>query len=88
MDSLASNDPSYIDTKDKNTSNSVIDTNTENMADHKNINGNRSGLKNRNNSIYIKELVIDKQEYLQVFRMFDKKNTGEININDIYNTIG
>lgn len=33
------------------------------------------------------ELIIDKQEYQQVFRMFDKNNTGEIHINEVYNMI-
>jgi hypothetical protein len=33
------------------------------------------------------ELLIDKQEYLQVFRMFDKNNTGEMHINDVFTMI-
>ena len=33
------------------------------------------------------EIIIDKQEYLQVFRMFDKTNSGEIQMNDVYSMI-
>ena len=33
------------------------------------------------------ELLIDKQEYLQVFRMFDKNNTGEMHIKDVFTMI-
>ena len=33
------------------------------------------------------EFNIDKHEYHQVFKLFDKNNLGEININDVYNVI-
>lgn len=33
------------------------------------------------------EFNIDKMEYLQVFKIFDKNNQGEINIQDVYELI-
>ena len=34
------------------------------------------------------EFNLDKQEYQSVFKVFDKDNTGQIHINQVYDLIG
>ena len=50
-------------------------------ASNNNAHGSRDGSKKPN------EFNLDKQEYLQVFKIFDKDNKGVINIDQVYELI-
>lgn len=48
---------------------------------------NAGGLLSNNNSTNHNDFNLDKQEYQSVFKVFDKDNTGEINIGQVYELI-